>query len=137
MNKLAREIWTWCEERGLWLSAFFIPGIDNLRADSLSRAGKKLNEDMEWGLDQSVFDEIQVRMGRCNIDLFASSQNNKLPLYASYKPDKSAVIFLPARPASQTHDSHKGRMILNHVNPAGRIKNCGEKSAFKNLQLSF
>ena len=47
------------------------------------------------------------------------------------------VIFLPARPASQTHDSHKGRMILNHVNPAGRIKNCGEKSAFKNLQLSF
>ena len=90
LNKLAREIWTWCEERGLWLSAFFIPGIDNLRADSLSRAGKKLNEDMEWGLDQSVFDEIQVRMGRCNIDLFASSQNNKLPLYASYKPDKSA-----------------------------------------------
>ena len=49
----------------------------------------------------------------------------------------NAVIFLPARPASQTHDSHKGRMILNHVNPAGRIKNCGEKSAFKNLQLSF
>ena len=48
-----------------------------------------------------------------------------------------AVIFLPARPASQTHDSHKGRMILNHVNPAGRNKNCGEKSAFKNLQLSF
>ena len=48
-----------------------------------------------------------------------------------------AVIFLPARPASQTHDSHKGRMILNHVNPAGRIKNCGEKSAFKNLQLRF
>ena len=47
------------------------------------------------------------------------------------------VIFLPARPASQTHDSHKGRMILNHVNPAGRIKNCGKKSAFKNLQLSF
>ena len=49
----------------------------------------------------------------------------------------SPVIFLPARPASQTHDSHKGRMILNHVNPAGGIKNCGEKSAFKNLQLSF
>ena len=48
-----------------------------------------------------------------------------------------AVIFLPARPASQTHDSHKGCMILNHVNPAGRIKNCGEKSAFKKLQLSF
>ena len=55
---------------------------------------------------------------------------NHIPLCIS-------VIFLPVRPASQTHDSHKGRMILNHVNPAGRIKNCGEKSAFKNLQLSF
>ena len=53
------------------------------------------------------------------------------------RPEHNTVIFLPARPASQTHDSHKGRMILNHVNPAGRIKNCGEKSAFKNLQLSF
>ena len=40
-----------------------------------------------------------------------------------------SVIFLPARPASQTHDSHKGRMIFNHESPAGRIKNCGEKSA--------
>ena len=31
---------------------------------------------------------------------------------------------------SQTHDSHKGRMILNHESPAGRFKNCGEKSTF-------
>ena len=38
-------------------------------------------------------------------------------------------FILPARPASQTHDSHKGRMIFNHESPAGRIKNCGEKSA--------
>ena len=32
------------------------------------------------------------------------------------------MIFLPACPASQTHDFHKGRMILNHESPAGRIK---------------
>ena len=63
LNKLAREIWTWCEERSLWFSAFFIPGIDNLPAYSLSCAGKKLNKYMEWGLDQSVSDEIQVRIG--------------------------------------------------------------------------
>ena len=63
---------------------------------------------------------------------------NLAVLYQIIALDKTiAVIFLPVRPASQTHDSHKGRMILNHVNPAGRIKNCGEKSAFKNLQLSF
>ena len=33
-----------------------------------------------------------------------------------------AVIFLPARPGSLTHASHKGRMILNHESPAGYIK---------------
>ena len=41
-----------------------------------------------------------------------------------------AVIFLPARPASQMHGSHKGCLISNLESPAGRIKNCGEKSAF-------
>ena len=35
---------------------------------------------------------------------------------------QSAVIFLPARPGSKTHASHKGRMILNHESPAGCIK---------------
>ena len=34
----------------------------------------------------------------------------------------NAVIFLPASPGSQTHASHKGRMILNHESPAGCIK---------------
>ena len=37
-------------------------------------------------------------------------------------PEKAPVIFLPARPGSQTHASHKGRMILNHESPAGCIK---------------
>ena len=49
----------------------------------------------------------------------------------------NTVIFLPARPASQTHDSDKGRMILNHESPAGRIKNCGEKSAFSICNFRF
>ena len=34
----------------------------------------------------------------------------------------TAAFFLPARPGSQTHASHKGRMILNHESPAGCIK---------------
>ena len=34
----------------------------------------------------------------------------------------AVIFFLPARPGSQTHASHKGRMILNHESPAGCIK---------------
>ena len=48
-----------------------------------------------------------------------------------------AMIFLLALPASQTHDSHKKRMILNHESAAGRIKNCGEKSAFSIRNFRF
>ena len=57
-------------------------------------------------------------------------------LITLFNPD--SVGFLPARPASQTHDSHKGRMILNHESPAGCIKkNCGEKSAFSICNFRF
>ena len=72
--------------------------------------------------------------GKCVVFGNSTDRNNNrsVPLF----PD-NAVIFLPARPASQTHDSHKGRMILNHVNPAGRIKNCGEKSALNICNFRF
>ena len=36
--------------------------------------------------------------------------------------DNMQFFFLPARPGSQAHASHKGRMILNHESPAGCIK---------------
>ena len=91
LNALARNIWLWCEERNLWLSVFHIPGIRNIRADQLSRAGKKLNQDMEWALDPNIFHEIQRKMGICSIDLFASAQNHKLPVYCSYVPDNKAL----------------------------------------------
>ena len=73
----------------------------------------------------------------CRISVISRESCAIVVVISSRDSLPQSVIFLPARPASQTHDSHKGRMILNHVNPAGRIKNCGEKSAFKNLQLSF
>ena len=90
LNTLAREIWCWREKRNIWLAVFHIAGSLNVRADALSRAGKKLNDDMEWALDQNVFNCIQKRMGQCFIDLFASSKNNKLNKYVSYVPDKGA-----------------------------------------------
>ena len=42
------------------------------------------------------------------------------------------MIFLPARPGSVTHASHKGRMILNHESTAGYIK-----IVAKSLHLAF
>ena len=68
---------------------------------------------------------VQVQVKKNQTDQGSPSETKIVHGGPSFK----SVIFLPARPASQTHDSHKGRMIFNHVSPAGRIKNCGEKSA--------
>lgn len=37
MDQLAFEIWQWCLDRGIYISASFIPGIFNVRADFSSR----------------------------------------------------------------------------------------------------
>ncbi|XP_045167144.1 uncharacterized protein LOC123530436 [Mercenaria mercenaria] len=87
LNELTREIWEWCEKRNIWLSAYHIPGKLNTTADTLSRMSKKLNDDMEWSLHESVFNCIQEKMGTCSVDLFASAANHKLDQYVSYVPE--------------------------------------------------
>ena len=42
---------------------FHNPGVRSIRADQLSRAAKKLNQDMEWALDPNICHEIQKKMG--------------------------------------------------------------------------
>ena len=91
LNKLAREIWLWCEGKNLWLSVYHIPGKLNKTADGLSRMTGKLSDDMEWPLNSGVFKIIERKMGKCYIDLFASSNNFKLPKYVSFLPDPKAI----------------------------------------------
>lgn len=91
LNKLAKEVWSWCEQREIWLSVFHIPGKLNVRADELSRLGKRLNDDMEWALQQDTYDAIVHKMGKCDTDLFASNKNKKLERYMSYLPDGEAI----------------------------------------------
>ena len=89
LNALTKEIWLWCLDRNIYISAFHIPGDLNTRADNLSR--QKLNLDMEWTLRKDVFVRIMDLYGPCDIDLFASSDNHQLPQYVSYLPDPKAV----------------------------------------------
>lgn len=90
LNDLAREIWLWCAKKNIWLSVFHIPGILNTRADELSRSGMRITEDMEWSLQQDIFDQLQEKVGLCDIDLFASVKNFKIAKYAAYLPDSQA-----------------------------------------------
>ncbi|VDI32218.1 Hypothetical predicted protein [Mytilus galloprovincialis] len=87
LNELTRDIWNWCINRSIWLSACHLPGKTNVEADKLSR---HLSDDMEWKLNENIFMKIQKLFGPSNIDLFASRLNCQLNKYVSYIPDPDA-----------------------------------------------
>ena len=64
-----------------------IPGLLNVEADEASR---KFNDRTEWELHRDTFEALCERVGRPDIDLFASRLNNKLESYVSWKPDPYA-----------------------------------------------
>lgn len=86
-NKIAYKIWKICEDRSLWLIAAHIPGLQNVIADDLSR---KFSNNVEWSLNNTIFNIICKRWGSPTIDLFASRWNTKLHKFCSWKPDPDA-----------------------------------------------
>ena len=86
-NDMAFQIWGWCLTKCVWLSARHVPGAQNTQADQASR---RFNDSVEWSLSTDVFQTISAAWGPFDIDLFASRLNNKLPSYASWRPDPGA-----------------------------------------------
>ena len=54
-NSLAKQVWEWCIERQIWISAAHIPGRDNFVADFESRRNEKASE---WMLDKCCLTKI-------------------------------------------------------------------------------
>ena len=86
-NNLAKKLILWCKERSIWVSATHIPGKDNRAADELSR---KINENIEWKLNERIFTYICKSFGYPEIDLFASRINHQVSRYMSFFPDAKA-----------------------------------------------
>ena len=55
LDTIAREIWSWCIEIHIYLSAAHLPEKDNCEADAESRTE---NIDTEWSLNSGIFDAI-------------------------------------------------------------------------------
>ena len=72
-NELATNIWLWCIQRGIWLSASYVHTSQNV-ADIESR---KFNENIEWKLNSNVFRIVTEKLGVPNFDLFASRLNTQ------------------------------------------------------------
>ena len=84
LDKLAVSIWGWCILRNILLSAQHIPGKSNCEADSLSR---QFVSNLEWSLDQDVFNRLAAITFLPDIDLFASRLNAKLDQFVSWHPE--------------------------------------------------
>ena len=80
LDSIAAELWKWCRSMDIIPVASYIPGEDNLIADFLSR-GRCLPS--EWSLHPEVFQSLQARWGPLEMDLFATSLNQKLPVFCS------------------------------------------------------
>jgi len=85
---LTRDLLLWCDEHGVLLSARHIPGRLNVLADRLSRRHQVIQT--EWSLAPTVVSRIWKLWGAPHVDLFATSENHKLPVYVSPLPDDCA-----------------------------------------------
>ena len=86
--KVAQELWGFCLERDILLSAEYLPGRLNVQADWESR---HLSDTSDWRLKPTVFQQIQTIWGPFQIDLFASRHNAQLERYVSWKQDPYAL----------------------------------------------
>jgi len=87
LNKIARALWQWCEEREVFVFASYIPSAENWKADQESR---RINPDTELELSWPFFRSLEGRLGRPTVDLFASHKNHKCDRYFSWFPDEGA-----------------------------------------------
>ena len=80
----SRDLWQWCVQRQITVSATHIPGILNVNAD---REFRSHLDSSDWKLCPAVFQALQNKWGPVDIDLFASRLTNQLPHFVSWKPD--------------------------------------------------
>ena len=84
LSNLAINLWEWCFQHQLLVSAQHLPGNLNVREDQESRA---INDSSDWKLNPTVFQTLSKMLVPFQVDLFASRLTHQLPIFASWKPD--------------------------------------------------
>ena len=88
LANLAIDLWEWCFQNHLIVSAQHLPGRLKVRADRESRV---LEDSSDWKLSPDIFQTLQNKWGPFEVDLFASRLTKQLPKFASWKPDPMAA----------------------------------------------
>ena len=88
---LLLEAWQfllWCDQNSIVVVPVYLPGLENVRADALSR---RILAPHEWKLDRRVFGTISQLYGSFQVDLFASGGTFQIPVFCSRIPDQRAL----------------------------------------------
>ena len=85
--ELAKNLWMWCLERNIHITAQHLPGILNEVADTESRV---MIDRSDWKLNPTIFTKINQIMGPVQVDLFASRLTTQCRHYFSWRPDPYA-----------------------------------------------
>ena len=88
MIVLAKEIWDFALHREIMITAEYLPGILNVKADQASRF---FQDSSEWLLSPKIFRQISHKLGYPSIDLFASRACHQIQSYMSWKPDPQSL----------------------------------------------
>ena len=83
-----QEIWKFCLDWEITLTAEFLPGSLNIEADWQSR---NFLDSSDWRLKREIFRDMNQKMGPFMLDLFASRHNAQLNRYISWRPDPFSV----------------------------------------------
>ena len=88
LANLAIDLWNWCLDHKIQVSAEHLPGVLNLRADRESRV---TTDSSDWKLNPAFFEILVQKWGPLQVDLFASRLTFQLPQFVSWKPDPHAI----------------------------------------------
>jgi hypothetical protein len=88
MDALASSIWHWCINKNIYVSAVYIPGVEN-SADFFSR---NFSDSTEWMLKKDIFLRICKEFFVPNVDLFASRINKQVDTFVSWFPEPGAIF---------------------------------------------
>ena len=76
LNSIASQMWKWCLDHHLHLTAEYLPGVDTKIADEESRVSK---DQCNCMIHPQVFDQINKTLSPLEVDMFASRLANQLP----------------------------------------------------------
>ena len=102
LSSVAHRLWGVTNQHGITLRAVHRPGVENRRADLLSRWRQ---DSTDLKLHPKFFGLADRQWGRHTVDLFATRLNTQLARFVSWRPDPEAEAVDPGTVDSSECDA--------------------------------